>query len=97
MEESNFRESKKQPLCSGLWDQIWYNITKVSRPFPLSFFDCYFLIHVDPFPVSWTRPPGNSCNLLSFIGQMMISGRQLENHTVEVFPTQMLKEENKGL
>ncbi|KAF4023683.1 hypothetical protein G4228_015282 [Cervus hanglu yarkandensis] len=29
-------------------------------------------------------------------GQMMISGRQLENHTVEVFPTQVLKEENKA-
>uniref|UniRef100_A0A8C6CSQ4 BPTI/Kunitz inhibitor domain-containing protein n=1 Tax=Moschus moschiferus TaxID=68415 RepID=A0A8C6CSQ4_MOSMO len=28
--------------------------------------------------------------------RMMISGRQLENHTVEVFPTQMLKEENKA-
>nr|XP_014337904.1 PREDICTED: trophoblast Kunitz domain protein 1 isoform X4 [Bos mutus] len=29
------------------------------------------------------------------MSQMMISGRQLENHAVEVFPTQMLREENK--
>ncbi|XP_055281838.1 trophoblast Kunitz domain protein 1-like [Moschus berezovskii] len=34
--------------------------------------------------------------LAQTMSQMMISGRQLENHTVEVFPTQMLKEENKA-
>ncbi|NP_991344.1 trophoblast Kunitz domain protein 4 precursor [Bos taurus] len=30
------------------------------------------------------------------MSQMMISGRQLENHAVEVFPTQTLREENKA-
>uniref|UniRef100_A0A452FXG8 BPTI/Kunitz inhibitor domain-containing protein n=1 Tax=Capra hircus TaxID=9925 RepID=A0A452FXG8_CAPHI len=30
------------------------------------------------------------------VGQMMTSGRQLENHTVVVFPAPMLKEENKA-
>ncbi|XP_043738700.1 trophoblast Kunitz domain protein 1-like [Cervus elaphus] len=34
--------------------------------------------------------------LAQTMSQMMISGRQLENHTVEVFPTQVLKEENKA-
>ncbi|XP_065775876.1 trophoblast Kunitz domain protein 1-like [Muntiacus reevesi] len=34
--------------------------------------------------------------LAQTMSQMMISGRQLENHTVEVFPTQALKEENKA-
>ncbi|XP_069402432.1 trophoblast Kunitz domain protein 1-like [Ovis canadensis] len=34
--------------------------------------------------------------LAQTMSQMMISGRQLENHTVEVFPTQTLKEENKA-
>ena len=54
MEESNCREIKKtQLLCGRLWDQGWHNITKLSRPFPLSSFDCYFLNHV--WSVSWTR------------------------------------------
>ena len=44
----------------------------------------------------------NSCNLLSFIGQVMISGIQFDNHTLEEYQTlkieySTLNEENKGL
>ena len=65
------------------WDQGWYNIRKVSRPFPLSSFDYYFIIHIVPslstvdyyfimhiWTLSWCMSPAswNSWNLLSFIG-----------------------------
>ena len=50
-------KQETQLLWGSLWEQDWYNITEVSRPFPLLSFDCYYLIHVWSFPVSCTRPP----------------------------------------
>ena len=39
----------------------------------------------------------NSWHFLFFIGEEMFSLRQLENHTLQEFPTDIFKEENKGL
>ena len=101
-EEGNCKESKKQPLWGSLWGQGWYNIMKVSRPFPLLSFDWYYLIHVWSFSCFMDQASWNSWNLLSFIGQVMISGIQFENHMPEELPTlnmeySTLNEENKGL
>ena len=90
-------KARNSPCVVGCGTKAGTILQKSPGPFPCPFLTVIFLIRVDPFPVSWTRPPGHSCNLLPFIGQMMISGRQLENHAVEVFPTQMVREENKGL
>ena len=65
IEESNCWKSKKQPLCGRLWDQGWYNITKVSGLFPCPFLTLIFLSMVDPLPVSWTRPP-ETLDIFSF-------------------------------
>ena len=65
IEESNCWKSKKQPLCGRLWDQGWYNITKVSGLFPCPFLTLIFLSMVDPFSVSWTRPP-ETLDIFSF-------------------------------
>ena len=94
-------EQEIQPLCGRLWDQDWYNTAKVSRPFPLSFFDCYYLIHVWSLSCFMDQASWNSWNSLSFIGHVMVSRAHLKNHTVEKFPTLntqhlILNEKNKG-
>ena len=77
-------------------------IMKVSKPFPLLYFDYYYLIHVWSFSCFMGQASWNSWILLSFIGQVMISRRQFDNHTREELPTlntefSTLSEENKGL
>ena len=76
--------------------------TKVSGPFPLLSFDCYCLFHVWSFSYFMKQASWNSWNLLCFIGQVMISGIQFDNHTLEEYQTlkieySTLNEENKGL
>ena len=95
-------KQETQSLWVSLWEQGWYNITKVSRPFPLLSFDCHFLIHVWSFSCFMDQASWNSWNLLYFIGQVMISRIQFDNHTREELPTlnieySTLSEENKGL
>lgn len=96
-EEQLQGEQETQPSCGRLWDEDWDNIMRVSKPFPLSFFDCYFLIHVWSFPCFIDQASWNFCNLLPFTDEKMIFIRQHEKHTVQEFPTQILKKENKGL
>ena len=102
MEESNCWKSKKQPLCGRLWDQGWYHIAEVSRPFPWLSFDCYYLIHVWSLSCFMDQASWNSWNLLSFIGHVTVSGAKYKNHTAEESPTLniqqlILSEKNKGL
>ena len=98
MEEGNGRESKEtQPL----YDQDWYNIMKSPGSFPCCLLTAIFLFMFDPFPVSWSWPP-ETLEVYSFTGQVMISRAQLDNHTVEEFPTLIpqystLIEDNKGM
>uniref|UniRef100_A0A8B9XTL6 BPTI/Kunitz inhibitor domain-containing protein n=1 Tax=Bos mutus grunniens TaxID=30521 RepID=A0A8B9XTL6_BOSMU len=54
------------------------------------------VILVDSTPVYEHHTQDQGRSRLTSPLQMMISGRQLENHAVEVFPTQMLREENKA-
>ena len=90
-EESNCRESRKHiPCVVGCGTKPETILLKSLGSFPCPFwlsFSCSYLMD----QASW-----NSCNLLSFVGQVMISGTQLENHTVEEFPTQILKHGKKG-
>ena len=39
-------KQETQVLRGSLWEEGLSNIIKVSRPFPLLPFDCYYLIHV---------------------------------------------------
>ena len=102
MQQRTAVKQEKQPLWDSLWEQGWYNITKVSRPFPLLSFDCHFLIHAWSFSCFMDQVSWNSWNLLSFIGQVMISRIQFDNHTLEEFPKlnieySTLSEDNTGL
>uniref|UniRef100_A0A4W2EF37 Trophoblast Kunitz domain protein 1-like n=1 Tax=Bos indicus x Bos taurus TaxID=30522 RepID=A0A4W2EF37_BOBOX len=54
------------------------------------------VILVDSTPVYEHHTQDQGRSRLTSPLQMMISGRQLENHAVEVFPTQTLREENKA-
>jgi hypothetical protein len=65
-------------------------------------FDCHFLIHVWSFSCFMDQASWISWNLFSFIGQVMISGIQFDNHTLEEYQTLKIKysalnKENKGL
>ena len=48
---------KHSPCVVGSWDQGWHNISKVSKPFPLSPLTVILLSAFDQFPGSWSRPP----------------------------------------
>ena len=95
-------KQETQPLWGILWEQGWYNIRKVSRPFPLLSFDWYYIMHLCSFSCFTDYVFWNSWNLLSYIGQVMISGIQFDNSTQEELPTleieySTLSEEIKGL
>ena len=77
-------------------------IMKMSKPFPLLYFDYYYLIYVWSFSCFMGQASWNSWILLYFIGQVMISRIQFDSHTLEELPKlniefSTLSEENKGL
>ena len=95
-------KARNTALWGSIWEQGWYNIRTVSRPFPLLSFDWYYIMHLCSFSSFMDHVFWNSWNLLSFIGQVMISGIQFDNHTQEEMPTLQIEystliEENKGL
>ena len=102
-EEGNWRERKKHSPCRVACGS---KVDKIYWKFPGAF-SCYLLMSImlsmlDPFAVSWTRLKIHSWNLLGFIGQVMISGIQFDNHAQEELPTleieySTLSEEIKGL
>ena len=52
-------KARNTALWGSLWEQGWYNIKKVSRPFPLLSFDWYYIMHLCSFScftdhVFWT-------------------------------------------
>ena len=95
-------KARNTALVGSLREQGWYNIKKVSRPFPLLSFDWYYIMHLCSFSCFMDHIFWNSWNLLSFIGQVMISGIQFDNSTQEEMPTLQIEystliEENEGL
>ena len=62
------------------WDLGWENMSKVSRPFHLSSFDYYFIIHIfDPyliFVLFMVQASWNSWNLLSLVDHETTQGKQ---------------------
>ena len=92
-EEQLQGEQETQPSCGRLWDEDWDNIMRVSKPFPLSFFDCYFLIHVWSFPCFMDQASWNFCNLLPFTDEKMIFIRQHEKHSTGIPNTNTQKGE----
>ena len=88
--------ARNSPCVVGCGTKAGTILQKSPGPFPCPFLTVIFL---SLLILSLFHGPDllETLVICSFIGQMMITGRQLENHTVEMFPTQMLKEENKGL
>ena len=71
---------KHNPCVVGSGDQGWYNISKVSQPFPLSPLTVILLYAFDRFPGSWSRPP-QTLGIYCFIGYEMTYGRLNEKHS----------------
>ena len=95
--------NKKQSPCAvGCGIMAETILQKSPGPFPCCLLTVIIFSMFDPFPVSLKQASWNSWNLLSFIGQVMISGIQFDNHTLEEYQTlkieySTLNEENKGL
>ena len=101
----------QSPVWVCPWGQGWYNISKVSRPSPLSSFDYYLIIHIVPFLVhcwltllciwslSWCmgQASWNSWNLLSFIGLETSHRRGPEKRSIIDVISHVIDDVVKGL
>ncbi|KAF4023681.1 hypothetical protein G4228_015284 [Cervus hanglu yarkandensis] len=86
------RKLETEPCAVGCGTMAETILQKSPGPFPCCLLTVIIFSMFDPFPVS---------NVLSFIGQVMISGIQFDNHTLEEYQTlkieySTLNEENKA-